>query len=714
MPTGLRSYILLVASIALDAVIVLLLLFLPRSGLEQLAAFYVLLPLCVLRLALAVTALIVAARSRRWPLGMYTMAAMALLAGLMYLYSAVGPSYEPLHKALAVEARALKTQAADRSDRRAYDRQRRAQLAADPAHAELCDLLTERQDLQALQRQNLESVNTPCASYYDDTVSPLLHLILHTYGPWDGGALVRTNADETFVAPAAEQLLAAGADPNARDRFGSTPLHYALIFRNEALVDLLLERGACVLLRNSLEESPLSTHSSPRMNKKIRAASNDPAMLDRCPSALRSDETQERPAVAQDRAPSPDAGMLSALRSGRLERAIAYLESGANPNAQDREGSSFDAALRNCRDNHLTMVQLLLDAGADINQQNRRGETALLIALQHCIEAMPYLLDRGADPTIGNKRGNTALHELVRISPERIDSTLAALLKAGAVIDQPNGAGQTPLIRAALASATRTQITHALLVHGADPNRQDTRGNTAVHVLAQRKADKAAPTVVRQLLDAHASLEIRNRKEQTPLIAALDHGSPEMVKLLIEAGADVHARRKRGAPLISSLISCEPQKLAKLKVLVNAGVDTSVGVKHGALPLALAFYNNLFLECLEPARVLLEAGADPNQRDQNGAAAVHAIATWSEKDPAAALALLKQHGGDIDRRNQQGMTALLLAAKRGASTQVLERLIEHGADPTATNQAGETALDIARKAKNVALISLLEPVTAGQ
>jgi ankyrin repeat protein len=111
--------------------------------------------------------------------------------------------------------------------------------------------------------------------------------------------------------------------------------------------------------------------------------------------------------------------------------------------------------------------------------------------------------------------------------------------------------------------------------------------------------------------------------------------------------------------------------------------------------LGQAFFGKAHLDCLNPAQLLLRAGADPNQQDGNGAAPIHGIAFWSEKDPDSALTLLREHGAEIDVRNHQGMTALLIAARYGTSIRTMKRLLSHGADPDARDDNGNTLLHAA-------------------
>jgi len=55
----------------------------------------------------------------------------------------------------------------------------------------------------------------------------------------------------------AELLIAAGADVNAKDQYGHTPLYTATVFGHQEIVELLIENGADVDVRDSLGRPPL-------------------------------------------------------------------------------------------------------------------------------------------------------------------------------------------------------------------------------------------------------------------------------------------------------------------------------------------------------------------------------------------------------------------------------------------------------------------------
>ena len=688
--------ILTILSVILDILIIAAFLFLPRTGMEAMGTGFLLIPLTAIRIVVALVGLFMGWRRRRWGIGVYTLAMLALIGVLWTFGWSLKPTYKPLYKALRWHAREQAGRLSDYKDQKQYDARRLIQKAGDADHARLCDLLAEGRDLTLLKDQLAlnPDLSKTCATFDGDRVGPVMHAVIYSYGPWPEGPMKRPPADAENLPAAVKLLLDHGADPNARDRHGNTPLHYALAFRDEALVNALLAGGACVFLKNDKQESPYRFYSWPELQRKVRAAADDPEMVKRCPDMYRTpapEKADNRSGAAQPQWP-PDTALLKALRSGRMEEAADALARGGDPNAVDQDGSTLQAAMQHCRDNMLSMMQMLLQAGADVNLRNRKGATPLVIAGRSCFKAIPFLLERGADPTLADKAGDTALNGIVGLKAATMTPLLDGLLAAGADINHQNRHGQTPLIQTAYASMVRETVVPLLLARGADPNRQDYRGNTLLHILAEQKSRNDPSATVRLLLSHGAGLEIRNRQDQTPLMAAVAHKNVGIVKVLTTGGADVNVRDKQGNPLIGSLIFCKPETVEMLKLLVDAGADVAAASPYGTLPLVQAFYGHLYLDCLEPARILLDAGADPNRQDRNGTAPIHSLAQWSQKDPAPALALLLERGARIDIRNQQGMTALLLAAQYGTSVAPMQALLDRGADPKAVDTNGNTLL----------------------
>ncbi len=381
----------------------------------------------------------------------YTFLSLAVLAGLWTFGWSLKPRDKPLYRALRWSAREQANRLSGYNARKMYDTRRLLQKTRDPDHARLCDLLADERDVGLLEKQlaRKPDLSRACVTYDGDQVGPVMHAIIHAYGPWPEGPSKRPPVNAESLPAAVQLLLDHGADPNARDRHGNTPLHYALSFQEEPLVGVLLAGGACVFLKNDKDESPARLHASPRLRKKIRAAANDPAMVARCPdlhrtTAKKSDSTPDGQRTGKPKLP-PDAGLLETLRSGHMEEAADYLSQGADPNAVDKKGSTLQAAMRLCRDHKLAMMQMLVEAGADINLRNQRGETPLKIAAFDCIRAMPFLLERGADPTLADNAGDTLLHCVAMNTNPRINERLAFALAIGSDPASTNSNGESAL-----------------------------------------------------------------------------------------------------------------------------------------------------------------------------------------------------------------------------------------------------------------------------
>ncbi|CAK9040607.1 unnamed protein product [Durusdinium trenchii] len=153
-----------------------------------------------------------------------------------------------------------------------------------------------------------------------------------------------------------------------------------------------------------------------------------------------------------------------------------------------------------------------------------------------------------------------------------------------------------------------------LLQKPLDPNRRGT-GHPPVLPMSSAAA-QGYLEVVRLLLEAGADKNAANQDGATALIKAAANGHLEVVRVLLEAGADKIAAKQDGAAAL--MIAAQNGHLEAVRALLEAGADKIAAKQDGAAALMIAAQNGH----LEVVRALLEAGADKNAAMQNGATAL--------------------------------------------------------------------------------------------
>jgi len=287
-------------------------------------------------------------------------------------------------------------------------------------------------------------------------------------------------------------------------------------------------------------------------------------------------------------------------------------------------------------------VTRFIQEGADVNTADSLGYTPLLLAAEHNSnpEVLRVLIENGADISATVKKGPWQectpfmLAAMRNPNPE----VLRVLIQNGADVSATAREGLqwqrcTPLMLAALHNSN-PEILRVLIENGADVNAtidvsSNSRGITMI-------------MFGKGLVD--------NRRGITPLmVAALKNENPEVLRTLIESGANVNAADRRGAtPLMWA--AKEYSTLDVLRVLIEKGANVNAADADGKTPLMFAL-NNL--------RFLIENGADVNAADK------------------------------------RGRTPLILAARRNSNHYILPILIENGANVMAKDEDGKMALDYA-------------------
>ena len=126
--------------------------------------------------------------------------------------------------------------------------------------------------------------------------------------------------------------------------------------------------------------------------------------------------------------------------------------------------------------------------------------------------------------------------------------------------------------------------------------------------------------VVRMLLEAGADMNAENQDRSTALMFAAHNGHLEVVQVLLEAGADKNAAKQDGATAL--MLAAEDGHLEVVQLLLEAGADKNAATQDGTTALMLAARDGHF----EVVRMLLEAGAETNAATQDGETALMAAA----------------------------------------------------------------------------------------
>ncbi|KAF4522869.1 hypothetical protein B566_EDAN012804 [Ephemera danica] len=200
------------------------------------------------------------------------------------------------------------------------------------------------------------------------------------------------------------------------------------------------------------------------------------------------------------------------------------------------------------------------------------------------------------------------------------------------------------------------------------------------------------------------TIDAQNELKETPLYLCVLNGHPEMLKALLEAGADATLDCNGKTPLQLAL---EPGNMTCFKILVQHFKETSplkLNEVCEVRPQSL-LYEAVNLENLEAVELLIDAGVNTNIGDMNSLSTPLHRAV-EKKNFRLVQILLRSSQTQIDAPDVKGNTALHLACVVGGtgSTELTQLLIDAGADPWKENY--ETFPEKALPEKEMARISL--------
>ena len=430
------------------------------------------------------------------------------------------------------------------------------------------------------------------------------------------------------------RALLSRVDVNAAAPDGTTALHWASYRGDTDMVDRLIRAGARVKAANRYGITPLSLACSSGIGpaiERLLAAGADPN------TAASGGETV----------------LMTASKAGSVDGVKALLASGADVHARE-EARGQTALMWAAAEGHAAVIAALIDAGADMTARARGP------VYQNSVPAVAragtglVALEGGMQFFSRAGRMDAFTPLLFAVRAGRLEA-VRTLLERGANINDTAPDGTSALVLAAVNA--HWDVAGLLVDRGADADAAG-QGWTALHQIARTRTPSVGqfpppvPTgrltsldVAKKILDRGANVDARMTKrfsdfyrfrvsyiEATPLFVAAKGADPDMMRLLLEYGAD---------PTLTNATQMTALHAAAGVDMMFLGEDS--GTDEGALG---------------AVKVALEAGLDVNATDQNGNTPLHGAVN---RAGSAVAQLLIEQGAKLDARNKRGKIPIQLA-----------------------------------------------------
>jgi ankyrin repeat protein len=425
--------------------------------------------------------------------------------------------------------------------------------------------------------------------------------------------------------PLVERLIAAGASADTQNRFGATPLAEAVKAANAPLVTMLLDAGADPNARNDDDQTALM------LAARTGSVEIAQALLAHGADVNAHELWREQTAV------------MWAVDGGFVDLARVLIDNGADvtaraatndwgsqitsePRAQYRPTGGLTVLNYAARSGCVECIEAVVAAGEPIDRPTPDGVTSLMLAIDNLeFDAAARLLDLGANPHYQDWWGRTALYIAVDMATD--------------IPGRPNAGARASGFDPGQAGTTAYDLIERLLDLGVEVNPQLNfhrvgRGGNSQRFTDNNLTTGATPLLRAAIMHDHESMrlllahgalvDLPNVVGITPLMAAASHGVRD---------ANFGTNR---SPSFETDTGIEDKIIASFEILLAAGADINARITDTTS---------------RSARI-----ARPSQfTDRDGQTALHRVAEqgW----PRVAEYMLA-HGADVDAEDALGRTPL--------------------------------------------------------
>ncbi len=324
------------------------------------------------------------------------------------------------------------------------------------------------------------------------------------------------------------------------------------------------------------------------------------------------------------------------------------------------------------------VVELLISEGADMDARTARADRVERFGFRYFDGS--YVLNAGATPLHGGVVGEDF-------------NVIDVLIARGAAVNATDESGRTPLHYAT--ERKNAQVAEFLVAKGADVNAEDESGATPL-VGALHRGD----VVMAERLIAAGAKRVSMRDHPLKEYDGRSWRHQSLLHRALDRGHQVVWTRERGGHVDVNALAEGGSQREWIELLLENGADPNERDQRGNTPLHVA----ILLGNEGLARLLLVHDADVNARNHRQSSPLHYAASDGRE---VMVSLLLAEGAVVSASDHDGDTPLHGAALHG-HVKAVELLLAHGADASLKNSRGRTPLDEAVRRGHQDVIQVLK------
>lgn len=363
------------------------------------------------------------------------------------------------------------------------------------------------------------------------------------------------------------------------------------------------------------------------------------------------------------------------------------LKQGAKTDLTDDKGNTILNFAAGSGQQNTEVYELCIKNGANLkNDLNPDGANALLLSVPYDndFKLITFFASKGLDIKSTDANGNDAFNYVAKTGNTDLMNKLSEKGVKG---------NNQAYVFAAYGTRGKTnglEVYKFLEEKGLKPNATNHEGVSPLHVLAARSKDTE---VIKYFLDKGLSVNAEDHNGNTPFLNAASRNDLSIIELLFDKVENIDQANKKGKTALMLAVQSNSPEVVNFLIEKEANLKLVDADGNNLVYYVINGYSDRSKDgFLKKIDLVKHTGLDLKAPQKNGNTWYHLAV---EKNSLELLKIASEFGQDINAKNEEGNTALLIAAMKAKDDSILKFLLEQGADKTITTDFEETAYDLA-------------------